>query len=272
MKTSGLLIIRNGVECGYTFQEALLTLDAVCDEIIVCEGYSTDSTFDEIESLKNPKIKIFRDAWERCADGSEFARVTNLGLRRCTGDYIFYLQADELVHENDLPGLREAIASGQYNSISFGFVHLRYDFGSQIANDVYTRAIRVIRNIPEIVSIQDGFDFGGGITPGLASQWVIYHAGYVFLANILAKMINHYQEFYVTQATYRQRHDIAVDLLRRLENGERVSTDEAHRLLEPHYHLSAHGRDLPYLFAPHVGKAKYDPAAFRSLSWPIPQP
>lgn len=271
MNLSGLLIIRNGVKCGYTFQEAILTLDAICSEIVICEGYSDDQTYELIEAIDNPKIKLYRDPWERSADGSEFARVTNLGLRRCTGDYIFYLQADELLHENDLPPLQAAIESNQYNAISFGFAHLRYDFGLKVANDVYNRAIRVIRNTPSIGSTGDGYDFIGDVWPTYESPSVIYHAGYVFLENILAKIINHYQEYYVTQESYRQRFETACRLLQRLHAQETITVAEAHRLLEPYYRLVPHGLSLPYLFRPLVGRQKYDPLAFKSQPWPIPR-
>ena len=42
-------------------------------------------------------------------DGRIYAQKTNTALSHCTGDWAFYIQADEVVHEDDMPILQEAM-------------------------------------------------------------------------------------------------------------------------------------------------------------------
>ena len=94
-------------------------------------------------------IQLFQDDWNlQSRDGLEFAKITNYGLQRCTGDFIFYLQADEIIHEDQIDKLKELILSDEYHSISCRFHHIRYDFDHRL-NEGYTHATRVIRNMKD---------------------------------------------------------------------------------------------------------------------------
>ena len=42
-------------------------------------------------------------------DGLIYAQQTNIALSHCTGDWAFYIQADEVVHEDDLPNFQESM-------------------------------------------------------------------------------------------------------------------------------------------------------------------
>lgn len=254
---SGLTILRNGIECGYTFVETIQTLSQICDEVIVCEGHSTDNTWEVLNNIKTDKIKLYRDHWQQSTNGLEFARITNIGLSRCSGDYIFYLQADELIHEKDYDHIKNLINSNQHNSIHFHFVHLRYDIRKKIANDAYTSAIRVIRSNAGIHSESDGYNFIGNVHPGIESGVVVYHAGYVFLRNILLKMINHSKIYYVGNSNYKDRANTAKKLLDRLNTGQHVSPEEAHQALEPFYGVVPHGLPIPKLLEKHLDKLEY---------------
>ena len=104
IKISGLTIVRNAISNGYLIAEVLDTLVAISDEVIVCDGFSTDGTFEYLSTRGD--IKLYQDVWNlQSNDGFEFASITNKGMSRCTGDYIFYLQADELIHEDQYENL-----------------------------------------------------------------------------------------------------------------------------------------------------------------------
>jgi len=264
MKIIGLTILRNGIDCGYTFVETIKTLEMVCDEVIVCEGMSTDGTRDVLRKLESDKIKIIEEPWRSSSScGFEFASATNIGLSHCNGDYIFYLQADEVIHENDVAKVRELIQSNQYNSLVFDFIHLRYHFTHKLATigsdtDPYTKAIRVIKANCGIVSGYDAYTFTGNTSPTCDTGITIYHAGYVFPYNIAKKMINH-AKYYAGADNYQQRAQIATQLLARMEAGETISNDDLHMALEPFYTLTPHGLPCPALLQPHIGKVRYTP-------------
>ena len=108
---SGMTFICNGIECGYIFSETMKTLEAMCDEVIICEGFSDDDTYAEILKHKSAKTKIFRDEWHKGSGGAEFRRITELGVSRCNGDYTMMLQADEVIHETmSIRELQRALA------------------------------------------------------------------------------------------------------------------------------------------------------------------
>jgi hypothetical protein len=257
-KISGLTILKNGITCGYTFVETLKCLDAICDEIIICEGNSTDGTIDYINRIKNDKFKIYSYDWGNCSDGTKFADITNDGLDKCTGEYIFYLQSDEIIHECEYDKVKSLINDG-YDAIYMQFAHLRYTMLKKIQSNAYEHAIRIIKNKKGIRSITDGYNFGGEITSATYSNILVYHAGYVFLKNILQKMINHADSFYITNSNYQERKAKSINLLNRLNAGEQIDPEYAHQILEPFYTLVDHGCILPSLLQKHVGALSYNP-------------
>jgi len=244
-KVSGLTIVRNAISNGYMIAEVIDTLAAVAEhQIVVCDGHSDDGTYEYLQTRND--IELFQDRWDlESENGLEFAKITNLGLKRCTGDYIFYLQADELIHEDQIEQLKELIQSGKYNSISCKFNHIRYDLEFALTEG-YQRAARVIKNNVGISSAYDGYDFqGSGMHPQCISGVNIYHYGYVFLENIMRKMINHSDNFYNRAPNYANRKRLAQDFLKRIEAGEVLNALDLQKTLEPEYTIQKHGLPLP---------------------------
>jgi D-sedoheptulose 7-phosphate isomerase len=262
MKISGLTIIRNALSNGYLVAEVLDTLAAVCDEVIVCDGYSDDGTVEYLKTRSD--ITLYQDRWDLVSNnGLEFANITNSGMKRCTGDYIFYLQADEIIHEKNIPFLRELINSGKFHSIVMDFCHIRYDFEHCLTTG-YKKAVRVIKNLPSIHSDYDGYTFAGAINPQCDSGISCYHFGYVFLENILTKMINHSSYFYVDAPNYARRRDLATKFLEQIKKGVKLDPLELQKILEPEYTLAKHGLAIPkcvqHLQSAHKYKLPYTPA------------
>ena len=105
MKLSGFTFVRNAVRAEYPVTESISSILPIVDEFIVNVGLDDDGTLDLIQSLKDPKIKIIKSQWNPNAKtgGSVFAQQTNIALFNCMGKWAFYLQADEVFHEEDLP-------------------------------------------------------------------------------------------------------------------------------------------------------------------------
>lgn len=247
MKLSGLTIIRNAFDNGYMIDEVIKNLKAICDEVIVCDGYSDDGTAEYLKTVDG--ITLYQDKWNTSSsEGLEFRKITDLGKSRCNGDYIFYLQSDELVKESELPSIKNLVNENRWNSINFKFHHIRYDFDYEL-DDIYglgyQSAKRVIKNIDSISSETDGYNFTGNVGPCYSSEIYIFHFGYVFIRNILNKMINHAKYFYVANDNYQQRARDAKKFLERLDNGEILDKFEVHQVLEPHYKLKKHNDEIP---------------------------
>lgn len=154
MKISGLTVARNAVKFDYPLIESIRSALDVCDEYIVNIGEDDEDTFQLLKrSLNSSKLKILRPSWDDSVreKGLIFSRQTNHGLDQCTGDWILYLQADEVVHERDLPLLKEILARELANpnieGFEMPFVHFygRYDVIQDHPRKWHTKTIRIVR-------------------------------------------------------------------------------------------------------------------------------
>lgn len=109
MKISGLSFIRNGISLGYPFVEAIRSVLPVVDEMVIVVGDSDDGSREAVEAINDARIRIIDSVWHPriWPKASVLAQQTNLGLMHCTGDWVVYVQGNELFHERDLPRLQE---------------------------------------------------------------------------------------------------------------------------------------------------------------------
>jgi len=100
------------------------------DEFIVNVGPDEDGTRSLIESIGDPRIKIIQSRWNPNLDtgGYLFAQQTNVALFNCTGRWAFYLQADEVVHEEDLALIMEYADKYQEDDRVEGLAFWHLDF------------------------------------------------------------------------------------------------------------------------------------------------
>ena len=111
MKLSGFTFVRNAVLLDYPVVESILSILPIVDEFIVNVGPSEDGTLELIRSIGNPKIKIIQSQWNPniVSGGYICAQQTNIALFNCMGKWAFYLQPDEVVHEDDHPLVMEYV-------------------------------------------------------------------------------------------------------------------------------------------------------------------
>ncbi|MFN0201043.1 MAG: hypothetical protein ACKVTZ_05955 [Bacteroidia bacterium] len=136
MTISGFSYIRNGFTYGYPFLQAIQSILPICDEFVVAIGDSVDGTREAILALNSPKIKIVDTVWDENLrrEGKIFAQQSNAALMHCTGDWLFHIQADEIIHERDLPIILAEIQAAEKNpqmeGLLFDFLnfHGSYDY------------------------------------------------------------------------------------------------------------------------------------------------
>ncbi len=164
MKVSGFTFCRNAVRYDYPAVESIKSILPVVDEFIVNVGRCDDGTFELIKSIGDPKIRIVESVWDETMrkDGLIYSQQTNIALAHCTGDWAFYLQADEVIHEDDLPAITDAMRTHHRDTtvkgLLFRYWHFIGDYWS--TNPwYYHRAVRVIRNNGEIESCGDAVGF-----------------------------------------------------------------------------------------------------------------
>jgi glycosyltransferase involved in cell wall biosynthesis len=150
---SGFTFIRNGTQLGFPYIESIRSLLPLVDEFVVAAGRSDDDTLQRIQALNDPKIKIIETEWnERLKDrGFVYAQQKMLAQFACTGDWVFYLEGDEIVHENEIDTIRASVQRHHDNpaveALVFDYVHF---YGSpdwvSISPGWYRRECRMIRN------------------------------------------------------------------------------------------------------------------------------
>lgn len=113
MKLTGVTLVRNGEALKYPWKACVKNLIAYCDEVIVNLGDSFDNTREQLFALSCPNLKIIETVWNmsNTGDGKELAEQANLAVAAATGDWIIYLQADELISESDHALVRQIMAA-----------------------------------------------------------------------------------------------------------------------------------------------------------------
>ena len=79
-------------------------------------GDSDDGTLEKLKNwaARESKIRIVESVWpmndpEKQKRGLILSEMTNLALEACQNDWCIYLQSDEILHEDDLPAIRQAL-------------------------------------------------------------------------------------------------------------------------------------------------------------------
>ncbi len=224
MKVSGFTIVRNGVKYFYPFREAILSILPLCDELVVNVGKSEDNTLKVVKSIKSDKIKIIEREWDMSLrEGGKVLSVeTNAALKECSGDWCFYIQADEVLHEKFIPiiesAMKKYITNDKIEGLRFYYKHFygSYDFVQDNYRNWYFREVRVIKNNPDIVSWGDAMDFrhkDGNKIKSVDIKAEIYHYGYVKPPDTLSRKRIDFHKLYHTDeevikfAESTQTHD-----------------------------------------------------------------
>jgi hypothetical protein len=133
MKISLFTFIRNGTLLGYPFIESICSALPLCDEFVIAVGDSEDDTLARIKAINSEKIIIIPTYWnEKMQDrGFVYAQQKMIAQYNCTGDWAFYLEGDEVLHEDDLPKIRAAMEHHlnhpEVEALAFDYFHF---FGS----------------------------------------------------------------------------------------------------------------------------------------------
>lgn len=190
MKVAGFSFIRNAVKFDYPIIEAIQSVLPICDEFIIALGESEDNTFELINSLKSDKIKIIHTKWDETLreGGRVLAEETNKAFSHISKDvdWAFYIQGDEVLHEDGLYEVNQAMMKYKDDKRVEGFLfNYRHFYGSyDFIGDSrrwYRKEIRIIRPLKNISSYKDaqGFRIDGRKLRVISLQAYIHHYGWV---------------------------------------------------------------------------------------------
>lgn len=168
MKISGFSFARNAVKLYYPVAESILSVLPIVDEFVIAvgDGDADDTTRERIRALGDPKIRIIDTVWDErhFTRGIINAIQTDIAKDACSGDWLLYLQADEVIHERYLPAIQrrceELLARHEVEGLLFRYRHFWGDYEHyHISHGWYAREVRIIRNRPDIHSWQSAQSF-----------------------------------------------------------------------------------------------------------------
>lgn len=116
----GAIFVWNGISQDYSFRESIRCLLELCDEVSVVYGGS-DGTEEAVEELLLTKTgncnivnltTIDQDTWDAHQGREKISYFMNEAIRRLKTDYVFSLQADEIIYERSFQNIRDAIEIG----------------------------------------------------------------------------------------------------------------------------------------------------------------
>ncbi len=106
MKVTGFTFIRNALKYDYPVVQAIRSILPLVDDFVVAVGRSEDETLALIRSIDPTKIKIVETIWDdsQREGGKVLALETDKAFQAISqeADWCFYLQGDEVIHENIL--------------------------------------------------------------------------------------------------------------------------------------------------------------------------
>jgi len=133
VRVSGFTFLRNGEELGYPFERSIRSILPIVDEFVVALGACEDLTRERLVAMNEPKLRIIDTTWnprirnDYSIRGFNYGQQKSVALFNCTGDWAFYLEGDEVVHEDDLPAIRRSMETHLENdrveSLVFDYLH-----------------------------------------------------------------------------------------------------------------------------------------------------
>ncbi len=189
MRVCGFSFVRNAIRFDYPFEESILSALPLCDDFVLVVGKSDDATLERARKLDPTKVRIIETVWDDSLreGGAVLAQQTNIALGHAAGDWLLYLQADEVIHEADVPAIRSAMdrwrEDRRVEGLLFDFIHFYGGYGHVgTSRRWYRSEVRIVRPIiPGLRSWKDaqGFRAGERKLNVRRVAATIYHYGWV---------------------------------------------------------------------------------------------
>lgn len=168
MKLSGFSMARNADKLYYPLKQAIESVLPIVDEFVVAigQGDEGDRTREIIAGIDSDKVKIIDTVWdiEKYPRGMEHAHQTDIAKEACTGDWLIYLQADEVIHEKYFDAIKQAcftyLNDKDVEGFILGYKHFWGDYDHyHRSHGWYPYEVRIIRNDPDIHSWESAQSF-----------------------------------------------------------------------------------------------------------------
>lgn len=190
MKISGFTLVRNAEVLDFPVEASIRSILPLCDEVVVNVGKSDDATLDIVRGIGDSRIRVLETEWDFSRGESVLREETTRAMRECRFPWGFYIQADEVLHEDGVAPLREGFARAERSPGVEGLVvRYRHIFGDPRTEAVnrrwYRREVRGVRLDPMVgvcpYRDAQGFRVGSGErrVRALAVNAEMFHYGWL---------------------------------------------------------------------------------------------
>jgi len=277
MKISGFSFARNAQKLYYPVAESIKSILPICDEFVIAigKGDADDRTREEVAGIGDPKVRIIDTEWtDRQRIGRKIhSQQSNIALDQCSGDWCFYIQADEVVHEADLPRIQkrcqQLLDEPKIEGLLFSYLHFWGDYEHYHKSHAwYPREIRIIRNNSGIRSWSSAQSFrkdGKKITVAPVDA-NIFHYGWVRPPELMRKKQREFETTHhgseIAERNYGDHMNFSYGSLQKLQK----FTKSHPAVMQPWIEKCAWKDQLQYTGTSSVVH-KHDKCKYRTLTW-----
>ena len=184
----GFTLLRNGLKYDYSFLESLKSLAPLCRHVVLALGEGEDDTEAALSGLDF--LQIAPTVWDEKLrrGGLILSQQTNVALEHLRSSvdaenaWGIYLQADEVLHEQDVERIRSDIAAAEEQGcdvVRFRYFHFWQSHHKVAINKKwYPQEIRAVRLRSAVESWGDAQSFRG-FNKVYESDAFVYHYGHV---------------------------------------------------------------------------------------------
>ncbi len=208
MTVVGVTIVRDAVRLEYPILAAINSILPLVDEMVVNVGRSSDGTIDLIErACSGDNIHVLDREWDQSLGGAVLAHETNIAMKYRSSDWIVYVQADEMLHEDGLPLIRETMVRHAHDDRVQGLlVDFKHHYGSPdllaTSRAWYRREVRIVKTRSGAQSHHEaqGFRVGEQRIQAVRSGGTFHHYGWARSAEALGAKSEADNEIYGRKA------------------------------------------------------------------------
>lgn len=241
MTLGGVLFVYNAWKHDYNILESIACLKELCDEVVVLDAGSDDGTAEIVRACEDDKtlcVCLEPEAWLSQTGRDKLSFFQNIAKSFLGTDYYFLLQADEIIHEDCFPAIREAIKSGS-PAFYCSRINLWGSAGTYInvPHDRQPCGTKIIRLAKlKYKSVDDGEGIDAPASQEFIDKIRIYHYGFVRKKEVMKSKIIHMQEDVFNLG----HHDPKLDGGEVFDSTLWFSGDDLSPITEPHSKFIKH--------------------------------
>jgi glycosyltransferase involved in cell wall biosynthesis len=182
MSLAGILCVRNGFALDYNWVQAAHSLLSVCDELVLSDCDSTDGTRRAMDDwqMMDARITLCNFPWTNPKHTDQwYPEWINYARQHCTSEHCIYLDADEVLHEDDF--VTVVAAAEQKRTLYFKRLNFWKNAQSLIPEGKCC-GTKVLRMAPANMPVPSDYPYGPAVDTvkqAVDSDIRVFHYGFL---------------------------------------------------------------------------------------------